>query len=222
MKKTILFSIVSLFLIMDKITAQHIKTEEDSLAYSLGVMLASSLKEEGYTDLNLDLFKAGFSQVMKSEPTLMSQSECESHVKAGNQRVKMRKYEVNKKLGEEFLATNKNKPGVTTTASGLQYEVLKQGDGPKPSATDKVNVHYHGTLINGGVFDSSVDRGEPISFGLNQVIRGWTEGVQLMPVGSKYRFYIPSDLAYGSRPAGAKILPYSTLIFEVELLGIEK
>ncbi|MBR1996526.1 MAG: FKBP-type peptidyl-prolyl cis-trans isomerase, partial [Paludibacteraceae bacterium] len=110
---------------------------------------------------------------------------------------------------------------VTTTESGLQYEVLKMGKGKKPAATDRVKVHYHGTLIDGTVFDSSVDRGEPIVFGLNQVIKGWTEGVQLMPVGSKFRFYIPQELGYGAQNAGS-IPPYSTLIFEVELLGIEK
>ena len=108
-----------------------------------------------------------------------------------------------------------------TTESGLQDEVIKEGKGPKPTADSKVKVHYHGTLIDGTVFDSSVDRGEPIEFSLNQVIKGWTEGVQLMPVGSKYKFYIPQDLGYGSRAAG-QIPPYSTLIFEVELLGIVK
>ena len=131
------------------------------------------------------------------------------------------KYGNVKEEGEKYLAENALKEGVTTTASGLQYEVIKMGKGPKPSATDKVKVHYHGTLIDGTVFDSSVDSGEPITFGLNQVIQGWTEGVQLMPVGSKFRFVIPQELAYGSREMG-NIPPYSTLIFEVELLGIEK
>ena len=131
------------------------------------------------------------------------------------------KYGETKAQGEEFLAANKLREGVITTESGLQYEVIKQGKGPKPTADSKVKVHYHGTLIDGTVFDSSVDRGEPIEFSLNQVIKGWTEGVQLMPVGSKYKFYIPQDLGYGSRAAG-QIPPYSTLIFEVELLGIVK
>lgn len=131
------------------------------------------------------------------------------------------KYGDTKAEGERFLEENKLKEGVIVTESGLQYEVLKMGKGQKPSATDRVKVHYHGTLINGTVFDSSVERGEPITFGLNQVIAGWTEGVQLMPVGSKFRFYIPQQLAYGDREAG-KIPPYSTLIFEVELLDIEK
>jgi len=131
------------------------------------------------------------------------------------------KYGDTKAQGEQFLAENALKDGVKVTESGLQYEVLKMGKGAKPSATDRVKVHYHGTLIDGTVFDSSVERGEPIVFGLNQVIKGWTEGVQLMPVGSKFRFYIPQELGYGERAAGS-IPPYSTLIFEVELLGIEK
>ena len=131
------------------------------------------------------------------------------------------KYGTVKEDGEKFLTENALKEGVQVTESGLQYEVLKMGRGKKPAATDRVKVHYHGTLIDGTVFDSSVDRGEPTSFGLNQVIAGWTEGLQLMPVGSKFRFYIPQELGYGSRNAGS-IPPYSTLIFEVELLEIEK
>ena len=131
------------------------------------------------------------------------------------------KYGTVKEDGEKFLAENALREGVSTTESGLQYEVIKMGKGKKPAATDRVKVHYHGTLIDGTVFDSSVERGEPTSFGLNQVIAGWTEGLQLMPVGSKFRFYIPQELGYGSRNAGS-ISPYSTLIFEVELLGIEK
>ena len=131
------------------------------------------------------------------------------------------KYGSVKEDGEKFLAENALREGVTTTESGLQYEVIKMGRGKKPAATDRVKVHYHGTLIDGTVFDSSVERGEPIVFGLNQVIKGWTEGVQLMPIGSKFRFYIPQELGYGAQNAGS-IPPYSTLIFEVELLDIEK
>ena len=131
------------------------------------------------------------------------------------------KYGTVKEDGEKFLAENALKEGVTTTESGLQYEVIKMGKGKKPAATDRVKVHYHGTLTDGTVFDSSVERGEPTSFGLNQVIKGWTEGLQLMPVGSKFRFYIPQELGYGAQAAGS-IPPYSTLIFDVELLSIEK
>lgn len=128
--------------------------------------------------------------------------------------------QVNIKLGSEFLTANNSKEGVIETASGLQYKVLTQGSGTEhPSASSKVKVHYHGTLLDGSVFDSSVDRGEPISFGLNQVIKGWTEGLQLMVVGEKTRFYIPSNLGYGNKPAG-KISPGALLVFDVELLAI--
>lgn len=125
------------------------------------------------------------------------------------------------KEGEDFLEQNKKRDGVVTTPSGLQYEVLQQGTGDKPSATDNVKCHYHGTLINGTVFDSSVQRGQPATFPLNMVIKGWTEALQLMPVGSKYRLFLHPSLAYGERQAGATIAPNSTLIFDVELLGIE-
>jgi FKBP-type peptidyl-prolyl cis-trans isomerase FklB len=130
------------------------------------------------------------------------------------------KLAANLKEGEDFLARNQERPGVVTTGSGLQYEVLNEGNGPKPKATDTVKCHYHGTLINGTIFDSSVQRGQPASFPLNMVIRGWTEGLQLMSVGSKYRFFLHPTLAYGERGAGALIGPNSTLIFDVELLGI--
>ena len=133
---------------------------------------------------------------------------------------KQGKLDANLKAGEEFLATNKTREGVQTTASGLQYEVLTEGNGPKPKATDKVKCHYHGTLIDGTIFDSSVQRGQPATFPLNMVIKGWTEALQLMPVGSKYRLFLHPSLAYGERQTGSVIGPNSTLIFDVELLGI--
>lgn len=134
--------------------------------------------------------------------------------------MKQAKAEENLKAGMAFLAENKNREGVTELPSGLQYEVIKEGDGEKPTAYNKVTCHYHGTLINGTIFDSSVQRGKPATFPLNMVIGGWTEGLQLMGVGSKYRFFIPPQLAYGDRHVSAEIGPNSTLIFEVELLGI--
>lgn len=134
--------------------------------------------------------------------------------------MKNEKSAANLKAGQDFLAANKEKPGVTALPSGLQYEVMKEGNGPKPGATSKVTCHYHGTLIDGTVFDSSVQRGQPATFPLNMVIKGWTEGLQLMPQGSKWRFFIPADLGYGDRQVSAQIGPNSTLIFEVELLGI--
>jgi FKBP-type peptidyl-prolyl cis-trans isomerase FklB len=135
-------------------------------------------------------------------------------------RMKNEKAAANLKAGQEFLEANKQKPGVVTLPSGLQYEVISEGTGPKPSASSKVTCHYHGTLIDGTVFDSSVKRGQPATFPLNMVIKGWTEGLQLMPQGSKWRFFIPADLGYGERQVSAEIGPNSTLIFEVELLGI--
>lgn len=135
-------------------------------------------------------------------------------------KMKNEKAEANLKAGQEFLAANKSKPAVTELPSGLQYEVITQGEGEKPTEFNTVTCHYHGTLIDGTVFDSSVRRGQPASFPLNMVIKGWTEGLQLMPVGSKYRFFIPANLGYGDRQVSAAIGPNSTLIFEVVLLGI--
>ena len=130
------------------------------------------------------------------------------------------KLTINLKAGQEFLAINKNRPGVVTLPSGLQYEIIKEGNGKIPAATDQVKCHYHGTLIDGTVFDSSVQRGTPATFGVNQVIKGWVEALQLMPVGSKWKLFIPSDLAYGAQGAGQSIEPNSTLVFEVEVLDI--
>lgn len=134
--------------------------------------------------------------------------------------IKTEKAEANLKAGQEFLAKNKDKAGVTETPSGLQYEIITEGTGPKPTANNTVTCHYHGTMIDGSIFDSSVQRGQPAKFPLNQVIKGWTEGVALMPTGSKWRFFIPPHLGYGDRQVGPTIGPNSTLIFEVELLGI--
>ena len=134
--------------------------------------------------------------------------------------MKNEKAGANLKAGMDFLEANKSKPGLVSLPSGLQYEVIKQGEGEKPSSTNNVTCHYHGTLIDGTVFDSSVQRGKPATFPLNRVIKGWTEGLQLMPVGSKYRFFIPPDLGYGDRQVSAQIGPNSTLIFDVELLSI--
>ena len=166
---------------------------------------------------NFELIKQGFINGMKNYGEWPMEA-ANGYIQTAIDNIK---YGETKAQGEEFLAANKLREGVITTESGLQYEVIKLGKGPKPTADSKVKVHYHGTLIDGTVFDSSVDRGEPIEFSLNQVIKGWKKGVYLMPVGAKYKFYIPQNLCYASRAAG-QIPPYSTLIFEVELLGIVK
>ncbi len=169
---------------------------QNSLSFQLGTSVAQYLMQYGEKELNYEEFKAGIDLVLNMS------------TKA-------------KEEGEKFLAENAKREGVKTTASGLQYEVLEATLGQKPKATDSVRVHYEGTLIDGTVFDSSYKRGESIAFPLNGVIKGWTEGLQLMSVGSKYKFFIPYQLAYGERGAGASIPPYAALIFTVELLGIE-
>jgi FKBP-type peptidyl-prolyl cis-trans isomerase FklB len=218
----IAFTLIILsYLITTPLKGQALKTDKDTMSYSLGVLIANSLKQQGFTDVDITLFSQAVNTVLKGETPLLTPKQCETEVTRISQKTQGSKFANVKAEGEAFLAQNKTRKEVTTTASGLQYEVLKMGDGKKPSATDRVNVHYHGTLITGEVFDSSVERGEPITFGLNQVIKGWTEVVQLMPVGSKFRAYIPYNLAYGERGAGGSIQPYSTLIFDIELLAIE-
>ncbi len=196
-------------------------TASDSLSYSIGVVVAQNIKEQGFTKVNHYIVSKAIADVLQSEELLISQEIADVYFRNELSNVKTKQKLMSKKIGEEFLAQNGAKEGVVTTESGLQYEIMTEGDGPSPSATDKVRVHYHGTLIDGRVFDSSVERGEPISFGLNQVIQAWQEAVPLMKVGSKHRIFCPSDLAYGERQAGPLIGPHSTLIFEIELLGIE-
>jgi FKBP-type peptidyl-prolyl cis-trans isomerase FklB len=216
------FVIVSiLLLLLVNVRAQTLKTADDSLSYSLGVLIGKNLQQGGYENVNLDILMTAMKAAMKNEATLLSTDVCEHYVTSGASKQQMKQYESNRIAGEEFLANNKKKEGVIALDNGLQYEVLKQGDGTKPKATDEVIVHYHGTLIDGTIFDSSVERGETISFPLNRVIKGWTEILQLMPIGSKWRVYIPYQMAYGDRPAGPHIKPYSALIFEIELFGIK-
>lgn len=218
----IAFTLIILsYLITTPLKGQALKTDKDTMSYSLGVLIANSLKQQGFKDVDIDIFSQAVITVLKGETPLLTPKQCETEVTRISQKTQGSKFANVKAEGEAFLAQNMKRKEVTTTASGLQYEVLKMGDGKKPAATDRVNVHYHGTLINGEIFDSSVDRGEPITFGLNQVIKGWTEVVQLMPVGSKFRAFIPYNLAYGERGAGGSIQPFSTLIFDIELLAIE-
>jgi len=200
--------------------------EGSKLSYAMGMDVGRSLSQVG-GDIQADAFIEGFKTSLAKGETRLTQEEA-AKVKQSffqkRQQEQQAKMEAegaaNKKAGEEFLAANAKREGVKTTESGLQYEVITPAEGAKPAATDTGTVHYKGTLIDGTEFDSSIARGQPATFPLNRVIKGWTEGVQLMSVGSKYRFYIPSDLAYGPRGAGPKIGPNSALIFEVELLSI--
>ncbi|MBK8955918.1 MAG: FKBP-type peptidyl-prolyl cis-trans isomerase [Saprospiraceae bacterium] len=194
----------------------------DTLSYSIGVLFGSSLKQQGLDKINAADLAEAFDAAMNGKPTKLSKDEATQIYSKAMGELSAKASHAAKAEGEQFLKENSKKEGVVSLPSGLQYQVIKMGDGAKPSATSKVKTHYHGTLINGKVFDSSVERGEPISFPLNGVIKGWTEALQLMPVGSKWRLFIPYHLAYGERGAGADIKPYSTLIFEVELLAIEE
>lgn len=198
------------------------ENEKDKVSYSLGVSVGTNVKSQGMTELNAEAFAQALKDVYGANELQLTQEEAEKTLQEYFQKLQMAKMEEGAKAGKDFLEQNKSKEGVVTLPSGLQYKVLVEGKGPKPLATDVVKTHYHGTLIDGTVFDSSVDRGEPISFPVNGVIAGWTEALQLMGVGSKWQLFIPSELAYGPRGAGGKIGPNVALIFEVELLEIEK
>jgi len=209
-------------------TSNNLKSTIDSVSYAIGVLVAQNFKSQNVT-LDPAQVQKGFAAVMSNASQLLDNNTCQTVVNSfmmKNQEKAMaeeaKKYEPNKLEGEKFLAENKKRSGVVTTASGLQYEIVKAGDGPKPTANDKVKTHYHGTLIDGTVFDSSVSRGEPVTFPVGGVIPGWVEALQLMPVGSKWKLYIPQNLAYGQRGAGEKIKPYTALVFDVELISIEK
>lgn len=211
----------SLLIISQSINAQNNNLKMDSFSYSLGILIGNNLKNEGITNISAPDLVEALEDVLIGKGKIAVQNANELVQKTMSEKAALQSAGV-KEEGEKFLAENKNKPGIITTPSGLQYEVIQMGTGKKPSLQDKVKTHYHGTLINGKVFDSSVQRGEPISFPVNGVIKGWTEALQLMPVGSKFKLYIPYQLAYGERGAGADIKPFSALIFEVELLDIEQ
>lgn len=194
----------------------------DSLSYALGMIDATFFKSQGVDTINYALMNKGFEEVLKDKKTLLTSQQADMTVREQLQAFMRKKSQATIEEGEKFLAENKKREGVKVTASGLQYEVLQLGTGPKPSDTSTVKVHYEGFLINGKKFDSSRERGEPISFALNQVIKGWTEGVQLMPVGSRFKFYIPYTLGYGEQGAGGAIPGGAALIFDVELIDIGK
>jgi peptidyl-prolyl cis-trans isomerase len=192
----------------------------NKVSYALGLSIGQNFRASGFDEINLDDFLSGVRDVLEGSEPQMSYDEAKVVINDYFQEVRRKAVEQNKEAGEEFLKINGHKTGVVTLPSGLQYEVIKMGDGEKPALTDTVECHYHGTLINGQVFDSSMDRGQTAKFPLQGVIKGWTEILQLMPVGSKWKVTIPSDLAYGDRGAGEMIQPGSTLIFIIELVAI--
>lgn len=204
-----------------KPAATTLKNQNDSISYAMGVSLASFYKQQGFTTINTSIVSKAIADVMGSKPLLLDEFACNNVMNQAMTDIQQAKYKPNIEKGEAFLKQNKTKAGIHTTASGLQYEVLREGTGEKPSAEDSVTVHYAGTLLDGTEFDNSYKRGQPITFPLNRVIRGWTEGLQLMPVGAKYKLYIPQELAYGLQDNGP-IPGGSLLVFEVELLDVKK
>lgn len=192
----------------------------DKFSYAIGMGIGQNLKSMGADKLVIEDFAQAIKNVYDNENTKMSFTEARNLVNTFFAAKEAQMSEESKKEGEEFLVNNAKRPEVTTLPSGLQYEVIKEGNGRKPIATDRVKCHYEGTLIDGTVFDSSIKRGVPAVFGVNQVIKGWVEALQLMSEGSKWRLFIPSDLAYGDQQAGEMIPPHSTLIFDVELLQV--
>lgn len=211
----------------DSHKSASLKTAADSVSYAIGVSTGAGYRENLKTlpgeEANVDDLIAGFIQAIKGDSAAlrMTPQAAQAYIQTYFMEASARDAEKTKEEGVKFLEENKTKPGVITTPSGLQYKVEKEGTGPKPTADDQVKVHYTGKLIDGTKFESTLDSGEPAVFEVGRVIKGWTEGVQLMPVGSKYTFWIPSELAYGAQGAGRDIKPNSALVFEIELLGIE-
>ena len=195
-------------------------TNQDSVSYALGLNIGHSLLQSGSKDLNADILACAIKDVLNGDKTKFEPQDAEQILRNYFAALEEAKHQEAISEGKAFLENNAKRPEVTTLESGLQYEILKAGEGPKPKATDKVRCHYQGTLIDGTVFDSSVRRGQPADFPVNGVIAGWVEALQLMPVGSKWKLYIPYNLAYGPRGAGGAIPPYATLIFEIELIEI--
>jgi FKBP-type peptidyl-prolyl cis-trans isomerase len=208
-------------------TPLTLKTSKDKFSYALGMKMGGNLKKQE-VPVDPAILARGLKDALSGGKTLMTDDEAQAALSQVQNDLRKKQQEkmqaegaANKKEGDAFLAANKGKEGVVTTPSGLEYKILKQGTGPKPAATDSVVCNYKGTLINGTEFDSSYKRGQPATFPVSGVIKGWTEALQLMPVGSKWQLFIPSDLAYGERGPGPEIGPNSTLIFEVELLSIQ-
>ena len=218
-KKHIAF-FLAILINLTSMNAQKLKTEIDSVSYCIGVNIGENLKNQ-FSDIDIKDFMNGINDVLdeKSESKI-SNAEAQKILQEYFTKQQEMKTKMAKEEGANFLAENAKKEGVISLESELQYEILKQGSGAKPTINDNVTTHYHGTLIDGTIFDSSVDRGQPATFPVSGVIKGWTEALQLMSVGSKWRLYVPYDLAYGERGAGANIGPFTTLIFDVELISI--
>ena len=206
--------------IKSTMSAQKLTNEIDSVSYSLGVNIGENLKTQ-FPDINLKNFELAIKDVLdnQKEPKI-SAADAQKVIQNYFQKQQAKASESVIEEGKKFLTENSKKDGVITLESGLQYEIIKSGEGAKPTINDQVTTHYHGTLLDGTVFDSSVERGQPATFPVSGVIKGWTEALQLMTVGSKWKLFVPYDLAYGERGAGPKIGPYTTLIFEVELISI--
>ena len=225
---TVIVAMSASFTSCDSHKSASLKTAVDSASYAIGINTGANYRTNLKTlpggEANIDDLIAGFIQAIKGDSAAMKMTPetAQQYLQTYFVEASAKEAAQNKEAGEKFLAENKTKEGVITTESGLQYKVEKEGTGEKPTAADRVKVHYTGTLLDGTKFDSSVDRGEPAEFGVSQVIRGWTEGLQIMPAGSKYIFWIPSDLAYGERGAGQDIKPNSVLKFEVKLLEVIK
>ena len=192
------------------------------MSHAYGISLGENFKSQGVQQIDYAALNKGIMDALTNNPNpKMTVQESQQFLNEYISALMAAKAKLAKEAGEKWLAENGKKDGVMTTESGLQYEIIKEGEGAAPSTSSKVTVHYHGTLTNGDVFDSSVERGQPATFGLGQVIKGWTEGLQLMKPGAKYKFYIPSELGYGERSPGGKIGPNEVLVFEVELLSVE-
>jgi FKBP-type peptidyl-prolyl cis-trans isomerase FklB len=198
------------------------QSELENVSYAVGMSIAESLKNQNLEGVDTRVMAEAMNDIFNGNKLKLSPNDANDAIQTYLDTKRNEAFAEVKSEGELFLLANRTKEGIHTTSSGLQYEMITEGDGRKPGPTDTVTVHYHGTLIDGTVFDSSVQRGTPASFGVNQVIRGWTEALQLMSVGSKYKLYIPQELAYGANPhPGGAIKPFAALIFEVELLDIK-
>lgn len=198
----------------------NLNDETKRASYGLGVLIASNLKNQGGDSVDLESLYFGIQDIYNKKELIIKEQECSMIVQTYMTQAMEKKTEVLKEEGVAFLEANKTKPGIVVTESGLQYQVVNSGSGKVPTASDEVTVHYTGKLIDGTVFDSSVERGEPATFGVGQVISGWTEALQLMHEGDKFMLFIPSELGYGERGAGGQIPPYAALIFEVELIKV--